>query len=407
MTSRLVRFLVVLSGVTCSAGAWAAPCPTRDNWPTVDWPKKGTTGKEAEIKALEDYAFTLLGEDRERLGIRTDGLVIIKGGNIVYERYARGWSPNKRHMSWSVAKSISSALIGVAVHQKALELEDSICTYLPEYQNKGVCEIKVKHVLTSSMGLQWQEQYENSVYQTSSVIAMLYGIGHRDQTGFVLDQNQTYLPGTQFIYSTGYSAVAASIAKRALKPTFGNDALWSEFFDRIGMRSTVFEEDPKGHPMGGGYVFATVRDYAKFGYLYLNDGCWANERVLPENWVTQSTTINEAYKSNRGHCTQDVVPPNTYELPCETTPVGYMWWLNQPGIEGETKPFKDLPPDAYLAIGHWGQYVVVVPSADVVIVRVGDDRRNCPATAVNGKVNGVSCDFDINTLSALALEVAK
>jgi CubicO group peptidase (beta-lactamase class C family) len=220
---------------------------------------------------------------------------------------------------------------------------------------------------------------------------MLLGVGHQDQVGFVLSQNQLYPPGTQYIYSTGYAAVASAVAKAALKPNDGPDAFWTQFFDKIGMSRVTFEEDPQGHPLGGSYVYATVRDYAKFGYLYLNDGCWAGERILPENWVAQSTTISDVYKFNHS----------------DSIPNGYMWWVNQPPVAGAALPFKDVPADMYTAIGHWGQYVTVVPSADVVVVRTGDDRKGCPANAVDGKVDGVSCGFDLNTFVSLALQVAK
>ena len=84
-----------------------------------------------------------------------------------------------------------------------------------------------------------------------------------------------------------------------------------------------------------------------------------------------------------------------------------MWWLNQVPVAGGVLPYKDLPTDAYTAIGHWGQFVTVIPSADVVVVRIGDDRNNCPANAVDGKVDGVACDFDLDTFVSLALQVAK
>ena len=403
MTSRTLLAVTVLFSVSVAA----APCPTRASWPTESWPKGGTNNKTAELKAMEDYAFTTFGTDRQRYGVRTDGLMIIKGGNIIYERYARGWSASNRHLSWSVAKSISSAMIGVAVNKGLMNIEDSICTYLTEYAGKPICSIKVKHFLTFGSGVQWQEGYEDGSYQSSSVISMLLGEGHRDQIGFVLDQHQLRAPGTQFVYSTGDAAVVAALAKAALKPAYGNDAFWSQLFDKIGMHRAVFEEDPKGNPLGGSYVYATLRDYARFGYLFLNDGCWNGERLLPEGWVRSSSTISDTFKSNRGYCSEEDPPAGTVALPCARVPSGYMWWLNQAPIAEGKKPYKDLPDDTYFANGHWGQYIAVFPSADVVVVRIGDDRNYCPDNAVDGKVDGVNCDFSFNKLMSLALEVAK
>lgn len=398
---------VALSLAVVASSAFAAPCPTRASWPTTDWPATGTTNRSTQVKALEDYAFRTIGTDAERNGIRTDSVIIIKGGNIVYERYARGWAASNRHISWSVAKSISSTLIGVALQKGALKLEDSICKYLTRYEGKGVCDITVKDTITFGMGLQWQEEYENSGYQGSSVISMLLGVGHVDQADFVLTQRQSYKPGSQFIYSTGYATVTAAVAKAALAPAFGKDAFWSLLFDKIGMSRTVFEEDVKGTPLGGSYVYATPRAYAKLGYLYLNDGCWAGERLLPEGWVTAATTINDAFKANRGSCPYAAVE-GTYVLPCEDTPSGYMWWLNKSPASGVAKPYPDMPDDGYTAIGHWGQYVAVVPSEDLVVVRTGDDRNDCPAgAAADQTVDGVPCNFDIGKLVGLAIQVAK
>ncbi len=388
-----MNFTKLLTALTLGASftALAAPCPTRASWPTTDWPTAGVTNKAAEVKALEDYAFRTIGTERQRFGIRTDGMVIVKGGNIIFEKYARGWSAKNRHLSWSVAKSISSALIGVAVQKGALSLDDSICKYLTGYEGKPICSTKVKNFITFSPGLQWQENYEDQGYQGSSVISMLLGVGHRDQLGFVLSQSQQAAPGTQFNYSTGFAHVAGALAKAALKPGYGNDAFWDLLFTKIGMTHTTFEEDPKGNPLGGSYVYAPVREFAKFGYLFLNDGCWAGERLLPENWVAQSTTPNDTFRA----------------APQGAVPSGYMWWLNQPAKADAAKPYKDLPADTYIAIGHWGQYVVVIPSLDLVITRVGDDRVDCPASAVDGKVDGIECDLSLNKLTALAIEVAK
>jgi CubicO group peptidase (beta-lactamase class C family) len=141
------------------------------------------------------------------------------------------------------------------------------------------------------------------------------------------------------------------------------------------MSTLTLEEDVAGNVLGGSFAYATPRDYAKFGYLFLNDGCWNNERLLPIGWVTASTTTSPAFVSNRGDCSGAQSPPGTYQLPCEDTPNGYMWWLNRPPAPGLEKPWKDAPDDTFAALGHWGQYILVIPSEDTVIVRFGDDRE--------------------------------
>lgn len=358
----------------------AAPCPTRTSWPTNDWPANTAataTARSAQIKALEDYAFTLTGEDSERKGLRTDGVVIIKSGTLIYEKYARGFDASKRHISWSVAKSFSTALMGVAVNKGAANVSDSICNYV--IARPELCPVTIQHIMEFGSGMHWQEAYENESYQFSSVISMLYGEGHKDMIKFFLSHKKTSEPGTTFNYSTGEAALVSEVARQAgLKAGLDPDWFWTEFFTPIGMKSAVFQGDARGQPAGGSYVFATPRDFARFGYLYLNDGCWADRRIVPEGWVKSSTTMSNTFK---------VGAPDS-----EDTPNGWMWWLNEVAPKKGARPWKDAPADTYVAIGHWGQYIVVVPSLDVVVVRTGDDRDE-----------GLS----LNTFIPLALEVAK
>ncbi|MBL8909100.1 MAG: serine hydrolase [Archangium sp.] len=348
----------------CLAGlsslAAAQTCPTRASWPTTEWPKQLVTGKDAQIKALEDFAFTLVGEDKERKGYRTNGLVIIKNGTIIYEKYARGFDETKRQLSWSVAKSYSSALVGIGVNSGVLNLEDSMCVHLPEFEGSKQCAITVKDAITFATALDWQEEYEDQSYQVSSVISMLFGSGHRDQLAHIVNHKLVDPgPGKRWSYSTGDAELASAIAKRALSKKHGNDAFWKLLFDPIGAPRTAFEEDAKGTPLGGSMVYATPRDFAKFGFLFLNDGCWNGTRILPSGWVQASTTPSAPF--------METAPES------ESTPSGYSWWLNKP-TRTRGKPWEDAPDDAYAALGHWGQRIIVIPSEDVIIARNGDDR---------------------------------
>lgn len=379
MNARLLFSALV---VVAASAAWADPCKTGVDYPGAEWPMKvdeTAAAKAKEIKALEDYVFTLTGKDADRVGIRTDGVVIIKGGKLIYEKYGRGYTSTNKHISWSVAKSVSSALIGTAVLKGALTLDDSICKHLTEYSG-DVCKIKVKDNLVFATGLGWQEEYEHSAYQASSVISMLFGVGHQDQLKHILTTRIAHEPGTQWLYSTGDAELLSAVAKRALvKAGVTDSPFWAVLFDKIGMEA-VFEEDARGTPLGGSMVYATPRHFARFGYLYLHDGCWTGGRVLPEGWVKDSTTPSTVFMTSAAST--------------EDTPSGYMWWLNKPPRAGAERPWKDVPDDAYAALGHWGQRIVVIPSEDLVVVRVGDDRDT-------------ATDMDVNTFLKLAMEVAK
>lgn len=364
-----------------AASASAQTCPFRSSWPTEDWPVQlvDPAAKATQLEALEAFAFTLVGQDGERKGLRTEGLVIIRNGRIIYERYGRGFEQHNRHLSWSVAKSYSSALVGVAVKEGRLDLDESICAYLPEYAGRPQCDITVRDSITFASALGWQEEYEDQSYQVSSVIAMLFGVGHRDQLTHILNHKLVGEPGKVWNYSTGDAELASALAQRVLEPVHGKDAFWKLLFDPIGSSRAVFEFDARGTPLGGSMIYATPRDFAKFGFLYLNDGCWNGERVVPENWVRESTTPSAAFVG--------------YASEREKTPSGYMWWLNRPVPEQDKpKPWADVPEDAFAALGHWGQRIIVVPSLDVVIVRTGDDREG---------------SMDVNELTKLALEVAR
>lgn len=369
------RLFVV--GLLVSVSASAQPCPSRPDWPTQAWPERlvDPVKKADAIAALEAAVFTLEGRPEERKGVRTNALLVVHRGAVVYEKYARGFDATKRQLSWSVAKSYSSTLLGVAVHQGLVTTDASVCSVLTEYAGSPACDSTVEHFLTFSSGLQWQEEYENRGYQISSVISMLFGAGRRDQVRHVLTHRRLFPPGTQFNYSTGDAHVVAALAKRALAAKHGNDAFWSQLFDVLGMPGVVFEEDPTGAPLGGSFVYATPRDSAKFGWFLLNDGCWAGARLLPEGWMRKATTISDAWRSNRGDCSGQTVGPDGYQLPCRPIPNGRMFWLNQPPAEGEPAPWPNAPPDAFAAQGHWGQRIVVVPSKELVIVRFGDDRE--------------------------------
>lgn len=372
--------------VTLSIGdAQAQSCPTRPAWPTETWPDRTqelATSKAAEIEALETYAFTRVGEETERLGVRTDGVVIIHQGAIVYEKYVPAYGPEKRHIAWSVTKSVTNALTGLAVQRGAVSLDDSICDHL-EIDKPESCAVKVGNLLEFSSGFDWTELYEDKSNQASSVLAMLYGEGRYDMARFVARHRLRDAPGTSFMYSTGETLLLASTVQEAVQKSLqkGDVFPWEWLFTPIGMQSAVLERDAKGHFKGGSHLFATPRDFARFGWLYLNDGCWEGERLLPEGWVADSTRVSDVFRTS------------TVAID-ESASQGRQWWLNQavPEQGMPNLPWPDVPGDAFVALGHWGQSIAVIPSLDVVVVRVADDRDGT---------------FDLNRFLDLALEVVR
>jgi CubicO group peptidase (beta-lactamase class C family) len=362
-----------------------AACPTGVTWPGDEWPSKveeTKASKAAAIAALEEYAFTLIGKDEERKGIRTDGLVIIKGGQLIYERYARGFTESKRHITWSVTKSISAALVGRAVALGKLNIDDGICKYVDSDAEEFCSRLTVKHFLEFSTGLDWNEIYENESNQRSSVLAKLYGEGRLDYVKFMARHRFRDDPGTTYCYSTGDSSVVAAAARGALEKDYGRAWDRDVLYTPIGMKSALMERDSTGTPAGGSFFYATPRDMARFGYLYLRDGCWAGERLLPEGWVQASQQISFGFKNKP-------IDRDNKEV------YGWQMWLNRrvPEVGQTDLPFPDVPDDAFMPRGHWGQYIMVIPSLDLVITRTGDDRDKT--------------QLDLNTLFKLAIEVAR
>ncbi|MCU0697900.1 MAG: serine hydrolase, partial [Myxococcaceae bacterium] len=168
-----MKWLALVSLVFAPVAS-AQACPSRPAWPTQAWPLQlvDPVKKADAIAALEAAVFTLEGKPEERKGFRTNALVVVHQGAIVYEKYARGFDETKRQLSWSVAKSYSSTLVGLAVHQGLLSPDASVCSVLTEYEGTPACDSTIEHFLTFSSGLQWQEEYENRGYQISSVISM-------------------------------------------------------------------------------------------------------------------------------------------------------------------------------------------------------------------------------------------
>ena len=357
-------FTAVLVVVISSRWASAQSCPENRLWPSEQWEDATAealaTHPEA-IAALEELVFTLEGEDAERVGTRTDSVVIIKGGRLVYEKYGRGWNADQPHLTWSVTKSVASALTGIAVALDLLTLEDSICQHYPDLPPDN-CAVTVKHLLEFSSGFDWTEVYENEANQVSSVFAMLYGEGREDMASFVANHPLRDTPGTTYQYSTGDATLLTGILTKVFAEDYGEAFAWDLLFEPLGITSAVLERDPAGALIGGSYFYATPRDLARFGYFYLNNGCWENEQILPETWVASSTSLNDVMDGKKIDADPDWIQ-------------GWMWWLNiTDEAKGLEAPWPDLPATAFGASGHWGQSINVFPSLDMVVVRTADDR---------------------------------
>jgi len=379
--SRSAASWVVLVGlgVTALPAPSHAACPMGVVWPTPDWPEALAAG--SAVDELDAFAFTRVGADEDRKGPRTDAVLVVHAGTIVYERYTPGWEADQPHLTWSVSKSMMSAMVGVAVGEGWLDLHDSVCDH---YDHVLDCDLTPDDLLSWASGFDWNEGYEHEPYHLSSVIAMLYGVGALDMAAFVGHHPHEAPPGQLYRYSSGdsvlLSAVLAGSLPSSMRDTFPHEYL----FGPLGMHSAVFEQDRAGTFVGSSYVYATPRDMARFGYFYLQDGCWEGRQLLPEGWVADAVGVNPAFLIEASF---------EWERDGDEVPGRHFWTNHSVPELGIDAKWPDVPEDAYRAAGHWGQSITVIPSADVVVVRTADDRNP-----------GV---LDFNRFLALALAVAE
>jgi CubicO group peptidase (beta-lactamase class C family) len=338
-----------LAGCLLAAGPLAA-----ETWPAEDWSSQPAAATPA-IQALNDYAFPNRDETA-RTGVRSDALLVIKDGVIVYERYAAPTSAQTPHLTWSISKSLFASVLGTAYGEGRFKLDDAVAKHYPPFTAHP--DVKMGHLLNWASGLAWQEDYEYAPLK-SSVVAMLYTRGRGDMAAFTAEHGLDAVPGTRFRYSSGDSNVLGA----SLKSMVGEQAYanypWTALFEPLGIRSAVWERDASGTFVASSYAYMTARDLGRVGLLMQRDGRWGERQLLPQSWVAFNRTPFANYRPNPDK-PHDAVP-------------GGQWWLNV-ALEGKAKPWPDVPEATFAALGHWGQGLYVLPAQKLVVVRYADDR---------------------------------
>jgi hypothetical protein len=341
-------------GYGCSLSSSGRPeLPSLDPPPPLDgarpWPQgEGLVPLPPEVDggalaATLDAAFSEDPADAEQGRVRgTRAVVVAHGGRIVAERYAEGFDAATPLLGWSMTKSVANALVGVLVERGELSLDDAeLVSAWPQDDPRAA--ITLDQLLHMSSGLDFEEVYE----PPSDVTAMLFASD--DVSARAAQEDLVAEPGSRWSYSSGTSNILCEVVQDALGGGPGTAAFAREaVFEPLAMTSAVLEPDAGGGLVCSSFAYATARDWARFGQLYLDDGVWQGERLLPEGWVEYTTTPVELEADN---------------------PYGAHWWLNA-GPQGDLR-LPRVPADAYWASGNEGQFVVVVPSADQVVVRLG------------------------------------
>jgi CubicO group peptidase (beta-lactamase class C family) len=327
------------------------PQPANVPFPTADWPKGSVPAPiQAIIKSQFDKAF---GGQIKEIG-ETRAVIIVQGGRIVAEQYGTGFDASSKLASWSMAKSITAALAGIAIGDGKIKLDDPLNEPLWD-DGDPRRTITLRQALHMSDGLRWRENgYDDPVQNDAA--KMLFGPGREDIVAYVADRPREFPPGEKWRYSSGTTnlisaAVGRAVAPRSLRDPTGQEGLRNFMYDRlfrpIGMNDTAAEFDLAGNFYGSSLVQATAQDFARFGLLHLRDGVWDGKRILPQGYVDFLRTPATAQGANA---------------------YGAHWWLSLPNKQGL---LKGGPYDSFEAQGFQGQLIMVIPSKDLVIVRLG------------------------------------
>lgn len=329
------------------------PCVSQaQEWPGVQWPQ-GPALSGPALTALEDYAFPPR-DDVARTGIRSDALLVIQDGRLIYERYAAPTTAQTPHLTWSISKSLMATLLGVAYGEGRFALQDKAVRYYPPLAQHP--DLSLADLLHWASGLDWQEDYEYAPLH-SSVVAMLYTRGSQDMAAFTAERGAFAKPGQAFRYSSGDSNLLSAALKHMLGAQAYADYPWTALFEPLGIQHAVWERDASGTFVASSYAYLRAQDLARVGLLMLRDGRWHERQLLPKDWVAFNREPFPGYQDG-----QD-----------EAVPGGH-WWLNR-SLAGAPRPWPDAPADTYAALGHWGQALYIVPSSGLVIVRYADDRE--------------------------------
>ena len=297
------------------------------------------------LDSVLDWAFAELDPKHQR---RTRAVVILHQGKIVAERYAQGFDQAMALPGWSMAKSVVNALVGILVWQGKLDL--AAPAPVPEWQ--GISdprrEITLNQLMRMTSGLQFLEKASTPVCDLTKML-----MNAPNAAAYAANKPLRTKPGTAWHYASGTTNIISRMLRTVLSEDEYHQFPRQALFEPLGMDSARFEADASGTLVGSSFLYATARDWAKFGQLYVQDGIWQGNRILPAGWVL--------YSSN---------PTNSNRL------YGAHFWLD---IQQKNKPSdleKPLPSDAFHAIGYEGQCVSIIPSQELVVVRLGLTRKS-------------------------------
>lgn len=351
-TMRRARFglaLIIVTIISASAAPQTpSQAPSRAPVPAWDWPvstpeKEGFDGAALAGLVTDIKQGTLLP--------RLHYLVVVRHGRLVLEENLHGWGPGKIHMLQSVSKSFTSALVGIAIAQGAFKsVDEKVLDFFPDMKDIANLDerkkaMRLEDILTMRTGTDYNEDGESSPHWRLNRLA-------RGWDKFYLDRPMLQAPGTGFQYDSGGVILISAMLKRRTGRHAREYAI-EHLFKPLGIEKFWWGGNAEGHTHTGGGLSLSGRDAAKLGQLYLDKGRWGDLQVLPESWVRESLKM-------RVDLTLPGQPPSGY---------GYLWWIWAPDPRGKSGEF------IYAARGRFGQYIIVVPEHDMVVVFLGDAKN--------------------------------
>jgi CubicO group peptidase (beta-lactamase class C family) len=337
MKPKALALLVLTAMLLGMAGCVETAMPTtvapaRSYWPTEAWRTSTPEEQGMDSEVLADMLETIAEQDYD-----IDGVVVVRNGYMVVDATVYPFELGSRHIIYSCTKSVVSALVGIAIDKGYIEgVDQPTLDFFPERSVANLDADKqamtLEDVLTMSSGLKCRDSY---LYRWRGLHEMRQS---EDWVQFVLDLPMAEEPGTKFEYCNGASFLLSAIIQETTGLSafeFANE----HFFGPMDIVNVEWSSNPQGITIGWSDLHLTPHDMAKIGYLYLNEGRWDGEQVVSAEWVRAST---------REH-----IPAGTLE-----DGYGYQWWIDDAGI--------------YMALGYSGQYIVVVPDQDMVVVFISD-----------------------------------
>ncbi|MBX3022938.1 MAG: serine hydrolase [Bdellovibrionales bacterium] len=331
-------------------------------WPKEQWPRKSL--KEVGFAPKEFDKF-LSAAFAKHLTFKTDAILVVKDGHLAYEGYTNGYKPEQRHALFSLGKTMMNALLGIMENKGLLHRNDDISRYYPAINQFGHKNLTVRQLLHMSSGLEWIEEDRENLVESDPWFAFYSRESLKDMPAWVARKAVLYKGERKFNYSSGDSGLLVATMRGAIGEAAYAHFAWQELFQPLGMTSMAIERDGAGNQALHGVGFASPRDIARMGLLYLTDGVVNGKRLWPRDWLAFTRQMAPAQNNAPDPGDRNLQNNQAY---------GAHIWLNipRPHDSGE-RPYPELPANALLGLGTRGQVLLILPTEKLILVRTGTD----------------------------------